>query len=106
MLFITGTGALTFGDTMMLSAAPCRIRTSGGKRAAMHSMALPPAHEKRCDHRRARTTTARPTWPVPGSAAGEPLGLRRVHHAGQDHNFPRSTRTLIAHASRAGADGG
>ena len=41
------------GDTMMMSAAPCRIRTPGRERAALHSMAIPPAHEKRGDRRRA-----------------------------------------------------
>ena len=105
---IIGTGSVLqkFGDTMMIGAAPYRLRTPRGECAALHSMALSPAHEKRRDRRRAGATAAEPTRPVPGSAAGESLGIRRVHHAGQDYNLPRSTRTLIAHASRAGADGG
>ena len=78
-----------FGDTMMMSAAPCRIRTRGRERAALHPKALPPAHEKRCDRRRAGTTATRPR-PVPGSAAGESLGIRRVHHAGQDYKFSKA----------------
>jgi hypothetical protein len=41
-----------FGDTMMMSAAPCRIRTPRRERAALHSIPLPPAHEKRCDRSR------------------------------------------------------
>src|SRR6266853_14152 len=71
----------SLGDTLMVSAAPCRIRTSGRERAALHSMALSPAHEKCCDRRRARTTATRPARPVPGPAAGEPLGFRGVHDA-------------------------
>src|ERR1019366_564086 len=86
-----GTGSVLpeFGDTIMMSAAPCRVRTPGRERAALHSLALPPAHEKRCDRRRAATTAAQPTRPVPGSAAGESHGIRRVQHARQDYNFPR-----------------
>ena len=108
MSTIIGTGSVLqkFGDTMMIGAAPCRLRTPRGECAALHSMALSPAHEKRRDRRRGGATAARPTRPIPGSAAGESLGIRRIHHAGQDYNLPRSTRTLIAHASRAGADGG
>jgi hypothetical protein len=59
---------------MMVSAARGRIRTLGRERAAVHSLALSPADEERCDRRRARTTAARHTRPLPGS----PLASRSV----------------------------